>query len=98
MKINGFKHKGLKTLHAAGQPKNVKGVQANMVKKLHMQLSAIEAAPTIRDLASVPTWKVHELTPKWPGKWSLWITGNYRLTFWLTDDDTVDDLDIEDYH
>lgn len=98
MQITSFNHKGLKALYAAGEAKNVKGVPAELVKKLHLQLSAIEAAPTIHSLASMAMWRVHELTPKFPGKWSLWVTGNYRLTFRLNGDGTVGEVDLEDYH
>jgi proteic killer suppression protein len=31
------------------------------------------------------------------GTWSLWISGNWRLTFRIEADEIVD-LDLEDYH
>jgi toxin HigB-1 len=31
------------------------------------------------------------------GEWSLWVTGNFRLTFRIDGDD-VNDIDLEDYH
>ena len=98
MEIKSFNHKGLKALHAAGKAKNVKGLPADLVKKLHLQLSAIEAAPSVYSLASMPTWKAHDLAPMRPGTWALWVTGNYRLTFRLNPDGSVGDLDFEDYH
>lgn len=98
MEITSFKHKGLKALYEAKRPLNVKGLPSDLVKKLHLQLSVIEGAPTIRALSLMPIWKVHELTPKYPGKWSMWVTGNYRLTFRLAGDGTVGEVDFEDYH
>lgn len=99
MEIKSYKHKGLKALAEASQPRNVKGVPADFSKKLHQQLTFIQSAPNIRALATMPLWKVHELTPKYPGKWSMWVSGNYRLTFRLDPaTNTVTDIDLEDYH
>lgn len=98
MKIASVNHKALKALMAQANPSNVKGLDAQQVKKIHRQIAAIKAADNI-DKLDVPGWKLHELTPKYPGKWSLWVTGNYRLTFRF-DKTTrqISDLDYEDYH
>lgn len=99
MEITSFNHKGLKALFEAKKGVNVKGVSVEMAKKLRPQLTMIQASGNIHELASMPMWRVHELKPKWPGKWSMWVTGNYRLTFRLDPDtNTVSELDLEDYH
>lgn len=99
MDIKSYKSKGLKALAALKMPANVKGIPADFSRKLHAQLTLIHSAPNIHALASMEVWKVHELKPKFPGKWSLWVSGNYRLTFWLEPDGlSVRDVDLEDYH
>lgn len=100
MEIRSVKHKALKAVMASDQPINVKGLDAQLSRKIHQQITILKAAKTIRQVAdSFPGWKVHELTPKTPGKWSLWVSGNYRLTFRL-DHATAEitELDFEDYH
>jgi proteic killer suppression protein len=99
MEIKSVKHKALKALMAAPNAASVKGLDAAVVKKLRAQITMMEAAANIGQLQSVPGWKVHDLKPKYPGKWSMWVTGNYRLTFYLDQAaNTVTDLDYEDYH
>lgn len=99
MDILSYRHKGLKTLAASKLPKNVRGIPADFSKKVHAQLTFIQSAAGTQGLASMTMWKVHELKPKFPGKWSMWVSGNYRLTFWLEPDGkSVRDVDLEDYH
>ena len=44
-----------------------------------------------------PGFKVHSLKGKQKGRWSIWVSGNWRLTFEFVDGD-VYILDFEDYH
>ncbi len=99
MDLKSYKSKGLKTLAESKLPINVKGIPAEFSKKLHAQLTFIQSASSVQALATMQMWRVHELKPKFPGKWSMWVSGNYRLTFQLADDGwTVTDVDFEDYH
>lgn len=45
---------------------------------------------------NVPGFRFHALDTT-PTRWSVWVTGNYRLTFGWDGGDAVD-VDIEDYH
>lgn len=99
MEIKSFKSKALKALYAAEKGQTVKGVPADLTKKLQAQLSLLQSASDIHQIASMGMWKVHELKPRSSGKWSMWVTGNYRLTFWLNPDtNAISDVDLEDYH
>lgn len=99
MDIKSYKSKGLKTLAASKIPTNVKGIPAEFSKKLHAQLTFIQSAESVHALATMAMWKVHELKPKYPGVWSMWVSGNYRLTFRLDPDGrTVTEVDFVDYH
>lgn len=100
MQITGAKHKAIKALLASDTPRKVKGLDPKAAEKIHRQLSALQAAANIREVAdSFPGWRVHELTPYRPGIWSLWVTGNYRLTFRLdAKAGTISEVDFEDYH
>ena len=58
-------------------------------------LDAMQEADELRVLAN---WKVHTLTGDRKGTWSLSVTGNRRLTFWIDDEPQICDLSLEDYH
>ena len=61
-----------------------------------MQLAALDTAQTISDL-DLPGFRLHLLKGKVKGRWSITVSGNWRLTFEFTDGD-VYLLDYEDYH
>ena len=78
---------------------SVKGLDARETRKISDMIAAIRVADHPRQLQTVPSWKAHELKPGFPGKWSLMVTGNYRLTFRFdVATRAVTDLDYEDYH
>lgn len=97
MKLSSVKDKRLSSLIKSNGKTGVKGLSPSDAKKLWRQLSAIAAATTPKQIEGMPGWNVHELTPGYPGKWSLTVTPNYRLTFYFVDGEARD-LDFEDYH
>lgn len=52
-----------------------------------------------QELHDIPNWKAHLLTGDRKGTWSLTVTRNWRITFWIdkTEGEVVN-LDYEDYH
>ena len=40
---------------------------------------------------------LHQLKGKDAGRWSVWVTGNYRVTFGWDRADAIQ-VDLEDYH
>ena len=65
--------------------------------KLEAILHAIEQAERVEQVGLFPGWKLHPLKGGRTGEWSVWVTGNYRLTFRVDGEDVVN-LDLEDYH
>jgi proteic killer suppression protein len=61
-----------------------------------MQLAALDTASTVQDL-DIAGYRLHPLKGKLKGRWSISISGNWRLTFEFRDGD-VYVLDYEDYH
>lgn len=80
MQIKSVNHKGLKAIIEGKSPK---GIDAQSVKKIRRQLSALQAAPTIYAVETVPGWRLEEKTGPMKGTWTMWVTGNFRLTFRL---------------
>lgn len=61
-----------------------------------MLLAALDTARTIRDI-DIPGFKLHLLKGNLKNRWSISVSGNWRLTFEFRDGD-VYLLDYEDYH
>ena len=91
--IVSFRHKGLKALYQRGSKK---GVQAGHVDKLLRILSALDVAQSPDDLA-IPSFRTHPLKGKFAGHWSIWVNGNWRVTFRFVEQD-VELVDYQDYH
>ncbi len=96
MKIRNIVHKGLRRLHSDD---SARGLPAVCVPKLRNMLAFLQDMNDPEELVSLPTWKAHRLSGSRAGTWSLHVTRNWRLTFWINGDDaTVCDIDFEDYH
>ena len=99
MKIVSVKDKRVKALVEQPKRTSVKGLDALEVRKITEMLTAIRVMTNPLQLLAVPSWKAHELAPGQPGKWSLTVTRNYRLTFKVDlAAQEVSVLDYEDYH
>lgn len=61
-----------------------------------MLLAALDTAQSIEDM-NVPGFRLHELKGKDRGRWSVWVSGNWRMTFEYSDGH-AHVLDYEDYH
>ena len=91
--IQSFRHKGLGRFFETGSSA---GIQPKHAKRLRMLLVALDTAQTINDM-DVPGFKLHPLKGKERGRWSVWVNGNWRVTFEFRDGQ-AQVLDYEDYH
>ncbi len=91
--IKSFRHKGLRKLYETGSGA---GVQASHAKRLRMQLTALDTAQVIEDM-NIPGFSLHTLKGEMRGRWSISVSGNWRLTFQFKDGN-AHILDYEDYH
>ena len=91
--IKSFRHKGLQHFYKTG---NKRGIQPNHSERLRLQLAALDTAVAIDDIR-IPGYRLHALKGKEEGRWSIWVNGNWRLTFEFDDGDAYI-LDYEDYH
>ena len=91
--IKSFRHKGLKRLYETGK---TSGVQTSHTNRLRMQLVALDTSRTIEDM-DIPGFKLHPLKGKLKGRWSISVSGNWRITFEFRDGNAFI-LDYEDYH
>ncbi len=91
--IKSFRHKGLKKFFDSG---SVAGIQPQHAKRLRMQLVALDTATTIEDM-EIPGFNLHSLKGSDNDRWSVWVNGNWRVTFEFHDGHAFI-LDYEDYH
>jgi len=61
-----------------------------------MMLAALDTAQTIGDM-EIPGFRLRRLKGQEGARWSVWVNGNWRLTFEFRDGD-AHILDYEDYH
>jgi proteic killer suppression protein len=96
VRIRDFAHKGLKKLYEADV---AKGVPPQTVEKLRNMLAFLDDMEVPEELRSLAAWKAHQLAGDRKGTWSLHVTANRRLTFWIdAEENAICDLNLEDYH
>jgi len=91
--IQSFRHKGLRRYYESG---SMSGIQPHHAKRLRMQLAALDSAQLINDM-NIAGFRLHPLKGEGKGRWSIWVNGNWRLTFEFRGGHAFV-LDYEDYH
>jgi len=95
VEIEGIRHKALRRFVESGKPR---GLDANVAQRLRKMIAYLSAITTVDELHAPPNWGAHVLTGDRVGTWSLTVTKNWRMTFRITEDGAITDLDLEDYH
>jgi proteic killer suppression protein len=74
----------------------VAGVQSSHKNRLRMILAALDTSLEIGDM-DIPGFKLHPLKGRLKGRWSVSVSGNWRVTFEFREGNAYV-LDYEDYH
>ena len=91
--IKTFRHKGLQIFFEVGSKA---GIQPSHAPKLKRQLRRLDESTNPADM-NIPGWKLHSLAGDLNGHYSVWVNGNWRLTFTFDGIDAVL-VDYQDYH
>ena len=91
--IASIKHKGLREFYESGVTRRI---QAKHVSRLRFMLAALDSSHVIEDM-DIPGYRLHPLKGKMKNRWSVSVSGNWRLTFEFKEGN-VYLLDYEDYH
>ena len=91
--IKSFRHKGLEKFYRTGSKA---GIQAKHASKLRRILSLLDVATKAEDV-NLPGYRLHPLTGKQKGFFSVWVNGNWRIIFRFVGDD-VELVNYLDYH
>ena len=91
--IRKIRHRGLKRLFEQDDPSKVRPDQANRLSDV---LAQLDAAVKPADL-DLPGYRLHPLKGDLKGRWSVTISGNWRIVFRFEDGNAFD-VDLVDYH
>ena len=91
--IKSFKHKGLEGFFYDGSSI---GINTQHAEKLGRILDRLDASEKPQDM-NLPGFRLHELKGKEKGIWSVWVNGNWRVTFRFDGNDAIV-VDYRDYH
>ena len=88
-----FKHRGLRHLYEKGDRRRINPEAAATVEEI---LTLLDVAHHPGDM-NVPGYRLHPLKGDRKGFWSVYVTGNWRITFRFDGRDACD-VNLEDYH
>ena len=91
--IRSFKHKGLARFFETGSKS---GIQAQHAERLRLVLGRLNVVAKPEDMG-LPGLRLHPLKGIRKGTWSVWVSGNWRITFKFIGGD-AEVVDYEDYH
>ena len=92
--IESIAHKGLRVLWEKDDPSKLPPEQ---VMKITRILESLDTAKALNTLKAIPGYKLHALSGNLKGRWSIWVTGNFRIVFRF-DGENIFDVDYIDYH
>ncbi len=89
-----IRHKGLR---APAEDGRETGVPRELVPRLRRVLTTLAEAHRPADLATRPGYRLHPLKGNMAGRWSIRVSGNWRVVFRFKDMEAVE-VDLLDYH
>ncbi|MFM8498419.1 MAG: type II toxin-antitoxin system RelE/ParE family toxin [Chakrabartia sp.] len=95
MQIDHVRNKALRAFLETGNPK---GLNPQIVSRLINMIAYIDAVEALDEFKVPPNFGFHILTGNRAGVCSMTVTRNWRLTFMVSEDGGIIELDLEDYH
>jgi proteic killer suppression protein len=72
------------------------GIRPDWTAKVKALLSRMDAS-TRPEMMNLPGFGFHALSGNFVGRYAVWVSRNWRITFGWSGDDAID-VDLEDYH
>lgn len=91
--IRSFRSKALKRFAEDGDPSKLSVQNSGRVARILLRLDQAR----LPDEMNASGLRFHPLKGQDKGRWAVWATGNYRITFGWSGNDAID-VDLEDYH
>jgi proteic killer suppression protein len=89
--IDSFRHRGLQKFYATGSKA---GIRPEHADGLRLILGRLGAATDPKDM-DLPGLRLHPLKGAFRGRWSVAVSGNWRVTFAFTGKNAIQ-VDYED--
>ena len=94
MHIRSVRYQGLRRFL---EDDDDRGIRPDLVDRVRKILAMLIVAPDMREVQGPPGWRVHQLSGDRAEAWSISLSGNWRITFEVEDNEILH-LDLEDYH
>lgn len=94
MNIRSVRHRGLRRLI---EDDDGWGIRQDLLDRVRKILAVLIVTPDMSGVTGPPGWRVHQLSGDRRGTWSISVSGNWRITFDIEEDEILH-LDLEDYH
>jgi toxin HigB-1 len=91
--IKSFKHRGLEKYFYNDDKSRINPEHTARITRI---LDRLDASVKPQDM-NLPGYKLHKLFGKAKDTWSVWVSGNWRITFKFDKNNAVD-VDYRDYH
>ena len=91
--LKKFTHKGIEDFFNTGNKKRIIPEHAEKIARI---LDRLDASISPLDM-NLPGYKLHQLKGKDKNTWSVWVNGNWRITFQFEGEDAIM-VDYQDYH
>ena len=94
MQIRSIRHRGLRRFI---EENDSQGIRGDLVDRVRKVIAVLLSAVDMHGVKGPPGWRIHQLSGDRSGTWSISISGNWRITFDIENDE-IYRLDLEDYH
>ncbi len=91
--IRSFRSKALRRFAEEGDPSKLGVRNAGRIGRILMRLNQARVPEDM----NASGLRIHPLKRQDKGRWAVWASGNYRITFAWSGNDAID-IDLEDYH
>ncbi|HSZ73176.1 MAG TPA: type II toxin-antitoxin system RelE/ParE family toxin [Rhizomicrobium sp.] len=91
--IRSFRSKALKRFAETGDTSKLSVKNEGRVRRILLRLDQVEAPEEM----NAEGLRFHPLKGQSKGRYAVWASGNYRITFGWSGKDAID-VDLEDYH
>jgi proteic killer suppression protein len=91
--IRSFRSRSLRQFAATGDASKLSVPNHERVRQILLALDTATAPQAM----NIPGLKFHSLKGRDKGRYAVWASGNYRITFGWEGEDAIN-VDLEDYH
>lgn len=92
MYVRRIKHKGLRWFIESD---DTRGIRPDLVDRVRKIIAALILSSDMSEVEGPPGWRIHQLSGDRQGTWSISVSGNWRITFDIENDEI---FNLEDYH